>query len=169
MSTASLAKPKEHKLQPALNPMSPQRKRSGWTGKEPIRMRYVLITPVRDEVRFIELTIKSVVAQTVRPLKWVIVSDGSTDGTDGIVGTYVAKHPWIELLRMPERSERHFAGKVHAFNAGYARVKDHTFDAIGSLDADISFGPGYFSFLLGKLAEDPKLGVVGTPFKERSN
>src|SRR5215472_8640697 len=54
-------------------------------GKEPIPMRYVLITPVRDEVRFIELTIKSVVAQTVRPLKWVIVSDGSTDGTDDIV------------------------------------------------------------------------------------
>jgi biofilm PGA synthesis N-glycosyltransferase PgaC len=71
---------------------------------------YVLITPARDEAKFIEKTIKSVVTQTVLPLKWVIVSDGSTDGTDDIVKRYVAEHPWIELLRMPEREERNFAG-----------------------------------------------------------
>ena len=79
---------------------------------------YVLITPARNEAAFIELTIKSMVAQTVRPAKWVIVSDGSTDGTDEIVKKYAANHDWIELLRMPERRERHFAGKVYAFNAG---------------------------------------------------
>src|SRR5207245_7197177 len=61
--------------------------------------------------------------QTIRPSKWVIVSDGSTDRTDEIVERYVAAHPWIELVRMPERKERHFAGKVHAFNAGRARVR----------------------------------------------
>ena len=100
---------------------------------------YVLITPARDEAQFIELTIKSVVAQTVLPLKWVIVSDGSTDGTDDIVSKYAAVHPWIELVRMPERPERHFAGKVHAFNAGYARVPDLEYDVIGNLDCDTSF------------------------------
>ncbi|HWO37039.1 MAG TPA: glycosyltransferase family A protein, partial [Candidatus Acidoferrum sp.] len=68
--------------------------------------KYVLITPARNEVEFIELTLKSVVAQTVKPLKWVIVSDGSTDGTDEIVNRYAAQHPWIELIRMPERRER---------------------------------------------------------------
>jgi poly-beta-1,6-N-acetyl-D-glucosamine synthase len=130
--------------------------------------KYVLITPARNEAQFIELTIKSVVAQTVRPLKWVIVSDGSTDGTDEIVNKYVAHHRWIELVRMPERRERHFAGKVHAFNAGYAKVKNLDYDLIGSLDADISFDPNYFSFLLGKLAEDPALGLVGTPFKDKT-
>jgi glycosyltransferase involved in cell wall biosynthesis len=50
---------------------------------------YVLVTPARNEVQFIELTIQSVVAQTMRPLKWVIVSDGSTDGTDEIVSRRV--------------------------------------------------------------------------------
>jgi len=129
---------------------------------------YVLITPARNEAVFIELTLKSVVSQTVRPLRWVIVSDGSTDGTDEIVNRYAADHPWIELLRMPERRERHFAGKVHAFNAGYARVKDLNYDAIGSMDADISFDQDYFCFLLGKLSEDPALGLVGTPFKDTS-
>ena len=49
---------------------------------------YVLITPARNEAQFIELTIKSVVAQTIKPLKWVFVSDGSSDGTDEIVSLY---------------------------------------------------------------------------------
>lgn len=129
---------------------------------------YVLITPARNEAQFIELTIKSVVAQTIRPARWVIVSDGSTDGTDDIVSKYAAAHQWIELVRMPERRERHFAGKVHAFNAGYAKVKRLQYDVIGSLDADISFDEEYFSFLLGKLAGEPALGLVGTPFKDRS-
>ena len=127
---------------------------------------YVLITPARNEAQFIELTIKSVVAQTVLPLKWVIVSDGSTDGTDDIVRKYAADHPWIELVRMPERLERHFAGKAHAFNAGYARVRDLVYEVIGSLDGDISFGEDHISHLLRKLADDATLGVVGTPFKD---
>src|SRR5271166_5248956 len=127
---------------------------------------YVLITPARNESQFIELTIKSVVSQTVRPLKWVIVSDGSTDGTDDIVNKYAAEYPWIELVRMPERRERHFAGKVHAFNAGYARVRDLEYEVTGNLDGDVSFDDQeFFSSLLWKLAEDPMLGVVGASFK----
>jgi len=130
---------------------------------------YVLITPARNEAEFLEETIKCVVGQTLRPVKWVIISDGSTDGTDEIVTKYAAEHQWIELLRMPERTERNFAGKVHAFNAGYARVKKVRFDIIGNLDADISFDKDYFSFLLGKFAENPQLGVGGTPFREGSH
>ena len=130
---------------------------------------YVLITPARNEAQFIDLTIKSVVRQTVTPLKWVIVSDGSTDSTDAIVAKYAADHSWIELVRMPARRERHFAGKVHAFNAGYARVKDLDYDVIGSLDGDISFDEDYFAFLLRKMVENSALGLVGTPFREGSN
>lgn len=131
-------------------------------------LNYVIITPARNEAQFIESTLQSVVAQTVRPLKWVIVSDGSTDETDAIVARYSAKHSWIELACMPRRAERHFAGKVLAFNAGYARVKDLDFQVIASLDADISFEPDYFEFLLMKLMADPSLGLTGTPFQELS-
>jgi GT2 family glycosyltransferase len=106
------------------------------------------------------------VAQTVRPLKWVIVSDGSTDGTDEIVRSYARDYRWIELVTMPARRERHFAGKVHAFNAGYSCLKGHQYEAIGSLDADLSFDQHYFSYLLDKLAGDASLGLVGTPFKD---
>jgi glycosyltransferase involved in cell wall biosynthesis len=129
---------------------------------------YVLITPARNEAAFIELTIKSVIAQVVRPLRWVIVSDGSTDGTDDIVRKYKLENPWIELVRMPERRERHFAGKVMAFNAGYEHVKNLPYDVIGSMDADVSFEADYFAFLLQKLASDEQLGLVGTPFSDPS-
>lgn len=129
-------------------------------------MTYVLITPARNEADYIELTIQSMIAQTSLPLKWVIVSDGSTDGTDDIVKKYLQAYPWIELVRTPERKERHFAGKVMAFNAGYEKVKNLSYDIIGNLDADLSFEKGYFEFLLSKLVENPKLGVAGTPFVE---
>lgn len=127
---------------------------------------YVVVTPARNEARFIELTIKSMLAQTIRPLKWVIVSDGSTDDTDELVRRYATACDWIELVRMPEHRDRQFAAKVSAFNAGYARTRHISYDAIAALDADISFDRHYFSFLMGKLAENPKLGLVGTPFAQ---
>lgn len=130
-------------------------------------LRYVLVTPARNEATFIEQTIRAVAEQTVVPLKWVIVSDGSTDGTDDIVRRQAAQHPWIELVQMPARQERHFAGKILAFNAGYERARGLAYDVIASLDADITFEPDYFEFLLGRLAEDGDLGLVGTPFEDQ--
>jgi hypothetical protein len=62
--------------------------------------------------------------------------------------------------------DRHFGAKVHAFNAGLERVGPVEFDVIGNLDADLSFDPDYLEFLIGKFAEDPRLGVAGTPFTE---
>ena len=129
-------------------------------------LRYVVITPARNEAISIEQTIKAVVVQTLRPVKWVIVSDGSTDGTDQIVNKYTGEYGWIELVRMPDRKERHFAGKVNAFNAGYACVAGLAYDVIGNLDADITMDEGYFDFLLEKFSENPQLGVAGTPFSE---
>ncbi len=132
----------------------------------PDTLTFALITPARNEAAYIEGTIKSVVAQTVHPVRWVIVSDGSTDGTDDIVRKYAADHPWIELLRRPERKERQFAAKAHAFNAGYERLKGLDYDIVGNLDADITFEPDYFAYLMKQFSADPKLGVAGTPFVE---
>jgi biofilm PGA synthesis N-glycosyltransferase PgaC len=127
---------------------------------------YVLVTAARNEADFIELTIKSMVAQSLPPARWVIVSDGSTDGTDEIVARYAARRDWIELVRLPARAERHFAGKVAAFNAGYARLAGLKYDVIGNLDGDVSFEPDYCAFLMSKFAENPGLGVAGTPYRE---
>lgn len=130
------------------------------------RISYVLVTPARNEEALIENTIRSMIAQTLLPKKWVIVSDGSTDRTDEIVKRYAAEHPWIELVRMPERRDRTFAAKANCFNAGYERLRPLEFDVIGNLDADITFVPDYLEFLMGKFLDNPKLGVTGTPFVE---
>jgi poly-beta-1,6-N-acetyl-D-glucosamine synthase len=133
-------------------------------------MKYVLITPARNEEAFIECTIRSVIAQTRLPERWVIVDDGSTDRTPEIVVSHARHHPWIELVRRPHRPDRNFAGKVHAFNDGLERVQpllqSRQVQFIGNLDADISFGADHFEFLLEKFADDPTLGVAGTAYTQ---
>lgn len=128
--------------------------------------RYVLISPARNEEAFIEKTIESVIQQTILPTKWVIVNDGSTDNTSAIVSRYLTHYAWIKMVQMPQRRDRSFAAKVHAFNAGFERVKGLDYEVVGNLDADLSFDADYFEFLLGKFREDGSLGVAGTVFKE---
>ena len=129
-------------------------------------LRYVLITPARNEAQYIERTLESMVAQTHLPVAWVVVSDGSTDRTEDIVSAYDQHHSWIHLVRRPDRRERNFAAKVECFNAGFEVVRDLQFDVIGNLDADISFESDYFAFLMARFGETPRLGVAGTPFVE---
>jgi glycosyltransferase involved in cell wall biosynthesis len=129
-------------------------------------MKYILITSARNEEKFIEGTINSVVAQTRLPEQWVIVDDGSTDRTAEIVQCYAESHPWIELVRRPKRLDRNFAAKAHAVNAGLEHVRSPQFAVMGNLDADVSFESDYLAFLMEKFSEDSELGVAGTPFTE---
>lgn len=129
-------------------------------------LEYVLVTPAHNEAAYIEKTIQSVAAQTVLPKRWVIVSDGSTDDTEAIVEKYQPERPWLELVRLPPRRERHFAAKVNAFRAGYERVRNLSFDVIGNLDADVSFETDYMEYLLDRFQEMPDLGVAGTHYVE---
>lgn len=130
------------------------------------RLAYVLITPARNESAFIEKTIQSVVSQTWLPERWVIVDDGSTDDTADIVRRYLLDYPWMELVCRPARKERHFAGKVEAFREGHARTRTISYEVLGNLDGDVSFGPDYLEFLICKFMENPRLGVAGTIFEE---
>jgi len=129
-------------------------------------LAYVLVTPAHNEAALIERTIQSVIAQTLLPRRWIIVSDGSTDGTDDIVRRYQAGRPWLELVRLPPRTTRDFAAKVRAFNAGYEQLRSTGFDIVGNVDADVSFGPDYFAFLAGRFEALPELGVAGTHYIE---
>jgi poly-beta-1,6-N-acetyl-D-glucosamine synthase len=132
------------------------------------QLTYVMITPVRNESEFIARTIESVIRQSSRPLRWVIIDDGSTDQTADIIRQRSAGHDWIELIQMPKRTGRSFSSKVQSFNAGYDRVKALPFDVIGNLDGDISFDAEYLAFLLDKFQSDPDLGVTGTVFREEN-
>jgi biofilm PGA synthesis N-glycosyltransferase PgaC len=129
-------------------------------------MRYVLISAVRNEVALIEHTLRSVVAQTVLPERWLIVDDGSTDGTARLVCGFAERHPWIELVSRPPRRERSFAGKAQAVNAAFERLQNLPFDIVGNLDGDVSFEPAYMAFVIEQFQANPVLGVAGTPFTE---
>ncbi len=124
---------------------------------------FVLVTAARDEAAFIEATIQSVVAQTALPMRWVIVSDGSTDGTDEIVKRYCARYSWMELQRINRRGGRNFAGKAKAFNMGLASLAALPYEVVICLDADVVCEPRHFAYLLGELSADPRLGLIGTP------
>jgi glycosyltransferase involved in cell wall biosynthesis len=125
-----------------------------------------MITPARNEERYIGLTLESMVRQTSLPVRWVIVSDGSTDRTDDIVDEYARSYAWIKLIRLPTQRDRSFAAKVQGFNAGLEQIKELPFEVLGNLDADISFDADYFEFLVKKFEENERLGVAGTPFVE---
>lgn len=132
----------------------------------PSSLRYVLVTPARNEGRFIEDTIHSVAQQTVLPSRWVIVNDGSTDETGVIAARCAARYDWITVVDLPVREGRDFAAKVNAFRAGQQRLSSVEYEVIGNLDADVTLDHDHFAFLMNKFEEDPDLGVAGTVFRE---
>jgi glycosyltransferase involved in cell wall biosynthesis len=122
---------------------------------------YALVTAARNERDVIQLTLDSVVAQTVTPQMWVIVSDGSVDGTDDVVRRYAGKHPFIRLCRINESTERNTAAKVNAVKTGIAALSQTDYAYIGNLDADVSFDERYFETLIERFERDEELGVIG--------
>jgi glycosyltransferase involved in cell wall biosynthesis len=122
---------------------------------------YVLVTPVKDEEATVEITIRSVVNQSVLPKMWVIASDQSTDSTDDIVRRYEAKYEFIRLLRLERGAGRNFTSVVHATKAGIEALGVEDYDFIGLLDADVRLRPDYFETLLSRFAADSSLGLVG--------
>jgi len=123
--------------------------------------KYVLITPARNEEAHIEKTIQAVVAQTIRPEKWVIVSNGSTDRTDEIVARYAAQYEFIRHLSFSQDSQRHFGAKANAINAGYEILRNEELAFVGNLDADVTFAPQYYETMLARFQENPRLGIAG--------
>lgn len=125
------------------------------------KKNYVLVIPARNEERYIQKTLDSVISQTVLPRECIIVSDGSTDRTDKIVAEYKEKYPYINLLRVLHKNSRDFKSKVNAFSVGVKHLDSLEYDFIGNIDADVSFGSEFFERLLGHFIEDSKLGIGG--------
>jgi poly-beta-1,6-N-acetyl-D-glucosamine synthase len=131
--------------------------------------RYVIVSPVKDEECHVELTLRSVIGQTLKPALWVIVDDGSKDGTPEIIGRYVDAHPFIRLVRNPDAGARKPGSAViRAFNYGCRFLGDIQYDFIVKLDCDLSFEPGYFEKLTGRFIEDERLGIASGVYLERN-
>lgn len=122
---------------------------------------YALVTPVRDEARHVRRTFESILAQSHRPQAWVIVDDGSTDGTEAIAADYAREHPWISLIRSEQGGARARGGRiVQAFNRGRAEL-DSEPEITVKLDADLYLPPHYFSWVAAVFARVASAGVVG--------
>ena len=128
----------------------------------------VIIAPVRDEADLIKLTLDSMVAQTVKPVEWIIVDDGSQDGTADIVREYADKYPFIRLVQRPDRGFRKVGGGVvAAFKFGITQIAHQDYEYIAKLDGDMSFGPRYLECMFEQFALEPKLAAVsGKVFRE---
>jgi glycosyltransferase involved in cell wall biosynthesis len=131
-------------------------------GNSDFSYRYVVITMVRNEEEFLPATIASMVSQTIRPVTWFVVDDGSVDRTPSILAEAAEANPWITVLRGAGREHRHAADAVsEGFNRVLPRVWELEPDAIVKLDGDMEFAPDYFERLLRTLDENPRLGIVG--------
>lgn len=128
--------------------------------------RYVLISPCRNEAAYMRRTLDSVIAQSVKPTLWVIVDDGSTDGTADILRDYANAHAWIRIVSNPDRGHRAVGpGVIEAFYAGLAQVTLTEFDYLCKLDLDLDLPAGYFEGLIQRMEADPRLGSTsGKPY-----
>lgn len=123
---------------------------------------YVVVTPVRNEAAHFSETIASVLAQKHRPVRWVIVDDGSNDGTDRIADEASRNHTWIQVVHRPDRGFRKQGGGViEAFYEGFSLCKEIPWKFLVKLDGDLSFPGDYFEACLNRFAENAKLGIGG--------
>jgi len=125
-------------------------------------VKFCIISPVRDEGKFIAATIEAVVAQTIRPTEWIIVNDGSADGTVAILDRYALQYPWIRALHRPNRGFRSPGGGViEAFDEGYRALRVLDWQFIVKLDGDLTFAPDYFERCFENFRQTPSLGIGG--------
>jgi biofilm PGA synthesis N-glycosyltransferase PgaC len=125
-------------------------------------IKYVVVTPVRDEASYLPLTIESMVRQTVLPQEWVIVNDGSKDETGKIIEAAASQYPWIRGVHRQDRGFRKWgAGIIEAFYSGFDVLTCQDWDYMSKLDGDLSFEPNYFERTFLKLQENPRIGIGG--------
>ena len=122
--------------------------------------RYLLISPCRNEEAYMRQTLDTVIAQSVRPAKWIIVDDGSTDATPAILREYAAAHDWIEIVTRIDRGHRAVGpGVVDAFYSGYAAADVDAYDFLCKLDLDLRLPPRYFEILMQRMNANPKIAT----------
>lgn len=124
-------------------------------------MRYALVTPARNEEGTIGRTIAAVARQTRLPERWVVVDDGSTDNTAGVVRDLARRYPFLRLVSRSSDATYNFGSKVRAFNAGVQELEDVDYEFIGNLDADITLGQTYYETVMRRMLQEPRLGLAG--------
>lgn len=123
---------------------------------------FVLITAAHNEAAFIDRTCRSVLAQRLPPVRWIVVDDASSDETGSIVSRHRDAHPGlIELIRVDRPAGRDFGNKARAFALGLERAREIGFRFVGNVDADITLEDDYYQRMLQAFSADERLGIVG--------
>ena len=132
--------------------------------------RYALVTPAHNEAAFLPRVVASMAAQTVAPVKWVIIDDRSTDDTWSVITAAARQHSFIEPVKITGNQIRKLGSNVvHVFNLGYGFLPANI-PFVVKMDADVLLPPDYFAVLLEHFAADPKLGVAsGKTFVPRGD
>lgn len=136
-------------------------------------IRFVIISPVRDEAEYLDATIRSVVEQTIRPVQYILVNDGSSDSTLEIIQRWSAQYSWIVPVDRKEGSNRSAvkdqkrgkrareAKEIIAFYDGFQHLTMADWHFLVKLDGDLGFAPDYFERCFMEFGNDPQLGVGG--------
>ena len=122
-------------------------------------LRYAAITAAKNEARNLPRLARCLITQSVTPSAWIIVDDGSSDGTHEIASSLGEEHPWIHVIPLATEGAPARGGPVvRAFHEGLAALDDE-YDVIVKLDADVSMDERYFEQLLEVFRCDPSLGM----------
>ena len=136
------------------------------------RERLLVISPVRNEASHLAAVTRAMAAQTRPPDEWIVVDDGSADGTRDLLYRLAEHIPFMRVLcapelPLPDGADRLLhAADAHAFNYGLSHASDFTH--VGKLDGDIELPAEYYEEMLGRMRHDPRLGLVGGVLVERS-
>jgi poly-beta-1,6-N-acetyl-D-glucosamine synthase len=122
---------------------------------------YVLVTAARNEDKFVATLVESVLAQTVLPKAFVIVSDGSRDQTETIVERYASEGAIVRLIRRRGGTRASFGSKALAIQEAVYSLADAHYEFVGVLDADITVEPHYFATLIQMMKKSPSIGIGG--------
>ncbi len=122
---------------------------------------YVIITACKNEALYIIDLIKNVAAQTVRPVKWVVIDDNSSDATFELAQNASKGHEFIDVRRANSGRPRSFSSQVFAQQEGYESLRNLAFEFVAFLDADIQLPPDYYERILSCFSGDESLAIAG--------
>jgi poly-beta-1,6-N-acetyl-D-glucosamine synthase len=129
------------------------------------KLGFIAITPARDEEKFLPRLIASMAAQTLRPTRWIVIDDGSTDATAEILDEAARRYPWLDARHLPVGRGR-LPGGESILMQFLPRNVWRDYDAILRIDADVTFKPDFAELLIAEFKRDTELGIAGSTLFE---
>ena len=122
---------------------------------------FILISPVYNEEESAQGTLETIAAQTRRPKLWMIVDDGSSDGTPGILEAFAQGHDWVRVLTLPREDKGSYSSRARALIRGYREIEEIESQFVAILDFDLRLPPDYYERMLAEFNRDAGLGIAG--------